>query len=157
MRNRFGPVRSAVRGLTLIELMIGLAVMGVLAALAVPSFSGMFNRLRLTGVANEVAADLQYGRSEAVRRRAAVVLAPASSGLGYQLTSGTTVLKDVSFARGLSFANSATITFDQLRATSTPAALDLRNEAGTMRVNVNAMGRVTMCALSGSLSGYAPC
>lgn len=147
------PIRE--RGFTLTELMIGLAVMAVLVSVTVPSLSGIFNRMRLTGVANELAADLQYARTEAVRRRAGVVLQPTSD--GYRISSGTLELKAVTFANGLAFAESATIDFDQLRATSTPATLDLRNVAGTMRVRVNAMGRVALCAPGGTLPGYTAC
>ena len=147
--------RSQDRGLTLVELMVGLAVMAVLVAVTVPSLSGIFNRMRLTGVANELASDLQFARTEAVRRRAAVVLQPAAG--GYRITSAGLVLKDVGFARGLSFAESTVINFDQLRATSTPATLVLSNDAGTMRVQVNAMGRVALCSPAGALPGYTPC
>lgn len=148
-----GPMRE--RGFTLVELMVGMAVMAVLVSVTVPSLSGIFNRMRLTGVANELAADLQYARTEAVRRRAGVVLQPTSE--GYRISSGTLELKEVTFASGLAFADSATVNFDQLRATSTPATLDLRNAAGTMRVRVNAMGRVALCAPSSQLPGYAAC
>lgn len=147
------PVRE--RGFTLTELMIGLAVLALLVSVTVPSLSGIFNRMRLTGVANELAADLQYARTEAVRRRAGVVLQPTAN--GYRINSGALELKSVTFASGLTFIDSATVNFDQLRATSTPATLDLRNVAGTMRVRVNAMGRVAMCAPGGDLPGYTAC
>lgn len=147
------PVREG--GFTLIELMIGLAVMAILASMSVPAMSGIFNRMRLTGVANELAADLQYARTEAVRRRAGVVLQSTSD--GYRISSGTLELKAVTFASGLTFAESATVDFDQLRATSTPATLDLRNIAGTMRVRINTVGRVSLCAPNGTLPGYTAC
>ena len=152
---RIGQRPHAGRGFTLIELMVVLAVMAVLVSIAVPSLSGIFNRLRLTGVANELASDLQYARSEAVRRRAGVLLQPASD--GYSISSGSVLIKSVTFTSGLNFTESTVITFDQLRATSTPATMDLRNAAGTMRVRVSAMGRVALCAPGGNLSGYTAC
>jgi type IV fimbrial biogenesis protein FimT len=56
------------RGLTLIEVMIALGILGVIAALALPSFEGFRDRERVKGVANNLVADMQFARSEAVQR-----------------------------------------------------------------------------------------
>lgn len=61
-----GP-RSSQRGLTLLEVMAGLAVLAVLAAMALPSWSGMAQRHRLAAAAEALAADLREARFEAVR------------------------------------------------------------------------------------------
>lgn len=55
-----------VLGLTLIELMITIAVVGVLLALAAPSFYEFMLVQRLKGVNAELVTDLQLARSEAV-------------------------------------------------------------------------------------------
>ena len=145
------------RGFTLIELMVGVAILGIAAVIAVPAFGGMFERMRLTGAANELAADLQLARSEAVRRRAAVSLAAAADGQGYRIFSGDVDLKTVSFPSGMSLPNDAQIDIEAMRATSSIGTLDLSNTAGVMRVNVSLMGRVTMCAAEGQLAGYGAC
>lgn len=62
----------AVRGFTLLELIVALVVLAILAAVAVPSMSSFFARKRVEGVATELATDLQYARSEAVQRNATV-------------------------------------------------------------------------------------
>jgi type IV fimbrial biogenesis protein FimT len=55
------------RGLTLLELMAGLAVLAVLATLAVPTFSSLSQRHRLAAAAEALAADLREARFEAAR------------------------------------------------------------------------------------------
>lgn len=60
------------RGLTLIELMIALAVLGLLASLTGPSFASLVARHRLRAVAENLAADLAEAREEAARRGAPV-------------------------------------------------------------------------------------
>lgn len=56
------------RGLTLIELMIVLVVLGVLAAVVAPSFRGMMIRQRVQGVHDQLLTDLQLARSEQAAR-----------------------------------------------------------------------------------------
>ncbi|UTW05728.1 GspH/FimT family pseudopilin (plasmid) [Amphritea atlantica] len=58
--------RKFSQGLTVIELMITLVVIGVLAAIAAPSFSGFMKKSKLTGAAEKVFSQLQYARSESI-------------------------------------------------------------------------------------------
>lgn len=145
------------RGFTTVELMVSVAVLGLLMLVTVPAFAGLVGRLRLTGAANELAADLQYARSESVRRRAEVTLAPLDDESGYRITSGDEVVKQVDFPAGLAMTSDDTVVFDPLRATASAAELDLQNGAGTMRAVVSLMGRVTLCTADGDLPGYAAC
>jgi type IV fimbrial biogenesis protein FimT len=55
-------------GFTLIELMVIIAVLGVLVAIALPSFKSTIDRRNLVGAANDIFAGLQYARSEAIKR-----------------------------------------------------------------------------------------
>jgi len=61
-----GTLRT--RGFTLIELMVVIAVVGVILTLAAPSFSSLILMQRLKGINAQVVTDLQYARSEAVAR-----------------------------------------------------------------------------------------
>jgi type IV fimbrial biogenesis protein FimT len=60
-------VRS-LRGFTLIELMVTIAVLAILMMLAAPSFADFFQRYRLRGAADEVASLLVTARTEAMTR-----------------------------------------------------------------------------------------
>jgi type IV fimbrial biogenesis protein FimT len=56
------------RGFTIIELMVGIALLAILLVLAVPSFSQMAHNMRLRAHAESISNGLQLARSEALRR-----------------------------------------------------------------------------------------
>lgn len=62
------------RGFSLIELMIILALLAIFVGVAVPSFQQMIQSNRAQGAAEELLAQLQYARSEAVMRNQFVVV-----------------------------------------------------------------------------------
>lgn len=59
------------RGFTLIELMVVVAVLGVLAAIAMPNMRDFIDRQRLVTQAREIANVMQLARSEAIAHSAA--------------------------------------------------------------------------------------
>lgn len=60
------------RGVTLIELMVALVIMGVLLAAATPSFSAWMASTRIRSTAEGMLAGLQYAKSEATTRNTQV-------------------------------------------------------------------------------------
>lgn len=72
--------RRASAGFTLIELLVSIAVLGIVLALAVPSFDGVVARSKLRAVANDLAASAYLARSEAIKRNAVVRLCSSSDG-----------------------------------------------------------------------------
>lgn len=89
-----GPRRSALRrsaGFTLIELMTVLAVIVIFATLAGPSFSSFIAGQRVKAAAYDISSMLTLARSEALKRNANVVVAPANGGWqnGWNVSTGT--------------------------------------------------------------------
>ena len=66
------PVQTQRRGLTLIELMVGLAIMAMLMMTAAPSLSTWAHNGKIRLAAESMLSGLQYAKSEAVTRNARV-------------------------------------------------------------------------------------
>ena len=68
------------RAFTLIELMVTLALFGILVSLAAPQFTLMSSSNRLVSQINQIAGDLSYARSEAVKRGLQVTVTANAGG-----------------------------------------------------------------------------
>jgi len=86
------PRRRTVRGFTLIELMITLAIVAILSSLAAPSFRELVATQRVRSAVSALNESLWLARSEAIKRNAAVEFAFANVGNGWSVTAGATTL-----------------------------------------------------------------
>lgn len=87
------------RGLTLVELIVTLAIAGILMALALPSFQGTLRSNRVAGSTNQFIASVVLARSEAIKNTRGAGLCASADGstcqAGSNWTGGWLVWADV--------------------------------------------------------------
>lgn len=170
-------------GMTLIELIVVIGILGVLASLAIPSFKGFQERYRLEGYAMALVTDIHYVRSEAVAQNRGLRISFGADvgGTCYLIHSGNatnctcssdgsaqcsdttqSIQKSVGLAADLGVrlqSNVTSILFDPSRGTSTPAGSInvIGHNGNSIRQVVNIMGRTRTCSPEGTVSGYKVC
>jgi len=65
-------------GLTLVELLVTIVVLGILLGIGVPSFQSMLAQNRATSVANDLQSTLQFARSTAIAQARPVIVCVAN-------------------------------------------------------------------------------
>jgi type IV fimbrial biogenesis protein FimT len=80
MRRASAPRRGIMRGMTLIELMVALAIAATLVSMAAPSFNDAILSMKLSGYSNNLVASTMLARGEAIKRNAVVSLCVSSDG-----------------------------------------------------------------------------
>ena len=73
-------ISSRIHGFTLLELMITVALVGLLASIGIPSFTSSLRGNRLTTSANEFISAINLARSEAVKRNQSVSIRKINGG-----------------------------------------------------------------------------
>ena len=82
-----------IQAFTLIELVMTMAIAGILVTIAIPSFNSIITSSRITSYANELVGALNLARSEAVRRGIQVTV--RHNGALTHWESGWTVFVDI--------------------------------------------------------------
>jgi type IV fimbrial biogenesis protein FimT len=82
-------MKRAQAGFTLLELMVVVAIVGLLMAVAVPAMGDFIRNGRITAAANDVMAALHFTRSEAIKRRQPVTLCTSANALNADGSANT--------------------------------------------------------------------
>ena len=153
-------------GMTLLEVMVVVAIIGIIVAIAAPSFSTMLEKQRIKGAAEAMLADLRWARAEAIKRNKKVrVTFTTGSSWSYTIngdpTGANTLLKTVNGSnfpstalRRARFAGRvAYTTFDPVRGTNN-GTVTITSNNFSAGVKVSTLGRVRIC---GSMGDYDAC
>lgn len=171
------------RGFGALEWLVVVAVIGILAAAALPSWLDHLERRAVEGAATQLLGDLQYARSEAVQLNEAVALtagpnchvihlataSAACSSAGATVSPAAAALKSVLLEGQPAITASAEgslerVVFDAVGATATFVGVAAGAESASwivatsdnhlrIRVSINPGGRATACVLAG---GHLP-
>lgn len=125
------------RGVTMIEMLLVVVIMGILMAIVAPRFGNMRLKLQVEAAAQQLVRDLNRARTEAVKRNANVYLAKTSTtAYDLQHVGPRTLPNDVTFASGPD-----TVRFAAFGPAITGAATFMLTLSGVVKsVKVNASG-----------------
>lgn len=171
----------APKGFTLVEMMVAIAILGILVTIAAPSFNSFFDRYRVKRAGDTVSAFLINTKSEAIKRNKTVSAVITGSGATWCVgmteastcdcaTAGACQIDGVDRAiRSTSFKGielngpdtAHAFQFKPLRGTvAGNETVELESEDG-LKVNVvvGTFGRIRLCSPSGdgNIGGYPAC
>mgnify|MGYP003430291851 CR=1 FL=1 len=130
------------RGFTLIELMIVLAILGVIMGLAVPAMGDFMIRQKVKSQANELMMAAAFARSEASKRNSSVAILPVATGWsdGWCIVAVAAVMPNCTSA-------------DRLRSFDAVSDVTISSNFGTSastRLEFNRYGACANCDLAGA-------
>lgn len=173
--------KNSSSGMTLIELMIVVAIMGIIAALAVPKFKDLITKNRVKTIAESLYTDLQYARSLAITSNKTVYVSFTRTSAtdwcyGVQSTTvcncatevcgiregSSSDYNNIEMENDVSSLVGSNIGYSPLRGTASPngyiSFVNTSDSTQKLRVTVSLLGSINICNPSGSTyTQYTSC
>jgi len=153
MRINGNSLNEARRGFTIIELLIVVAIMGVVAGIAGPAMSRIIRHNRVNRAATVIAADLQNAFAIAARQREPVRISAHAATRSYQFIDRNTgeVLRIRSFYGDTSEYRLSSLVFTPATievfpsgVSSNPVVIDLANGDYARRITASTAGFIRL-------------
>jgi type IV fimbrial biogenesis protein FimT len=141
------------KGFTLLEILIAASILGILTAMAVPSFQLWIARQQLRQATTELASNYTMARTAAMSRGAGVTVTTAMTGGKATLSFGGNVFKPVTLSERVTNITAATVGFNAFGTRSGGGAMNTLiivtpSQGQSYSVAVSPSGRVFWCAAS---------
>lgn len=162
MRQTFA-FKGKQKGMTLVELMVCIAILGIVSAIAVPSYTEFIANTQIRSTTESIRSGLQVARAEAIKRNASVRFTLNTNNTSWEIGCTTTtsncpaIIQAKTPKDGGSGTTTVTviganpITFNNLGSISALSQIDVDNssiaaaKSKDLRVRVGVGGNVRVC------------
>lgn len=132
-------------GFSLLEIMVGLAVMGIVAAIALPSWSRLLPSYRLNGAVRQVQSELHHLKMRAAAENITFRLTYLDGASAYTIQKELKTVVDKPLPEGVVISKAGTISLSP-RGTAAGNRVRLRTVDGLCKqVVASPTGRVRIC------------
>ena len=155
MKKLPAPTPRASAGFSIIEIMIVLAILGIIVAMAAPSLRDFIRTNRLTTTSGSLSADLAFARNESIRRNQSVLVCRAEGcgSTGTNWAAGWLICYD-NDANGACDASTDTNPNPIRQRGALPTGLDLTGPSVNLEFHPNGrQGTVGSAAVAFALTG----
>ncbi len=150
-------LRPAESGFTVTELIVVVAVLGILAAIAVPSFQSLTQNQQVKNASFELFSSLSLARSEAIKRNGNVTVTPVNAadwGRGWTIASGGETIKSQGALKGVSVAAAGTpASITYTRSGRTSASISFQMDVSPANPDIRRCIRIELSGMPRTLKG----
>ena len=165
-------LKTRVSGFTLLESLIAVIITALILSLGIPSYQGILQRNRIKEAAESIKSDLQFARTEAIKRNTNIKVSFNKDAWCYGVNDDNTDcdcttandcgIKEISSAQysDVEMNKSTNITFSFLRGTANSGRVCVSTGDYQLKVAINNLGRVKICNppnVSEDIADYATC